>query len=408
MASSSRALRGLSARAFSTSAAVAEEVVASTPAAAAAATTQTPPPSSLAQDNVFTPRAERKLLKTRGLTPVGSRRRRAAILSGSRIPFEQLPYQCFQEARKVLIQHREEKVKDIEAERQKIARLKAQTVEPQNEQRQQHRLNSMERYLDQLKIHADIDDPMVKRRFEDGKGDMDKPIYRYLADKKWRQYDRMIVMQRITQMNVVPDVLPTIDPTLNVELSFGPRDVQPGEFVDSRVSEVPAHLNIQPYDKGERYVTIAIINPDVPNVEADAFDYRCHFLASNIKISPTQTSVSLGKLTDDQVILPWLPAYTQKGLAYSRMSVFVLEQKDGQILDAKALSQRYEHDDFILRSFVDRHVLKPVGVNMFRSRHDEGTAGVMQRAGIPGGDVEFKRKKIEPLPYKKLPGSRYR
>lgn len=170
MASSSRALRGLSARAFSTSAAVAEEVVASTPAAASAATTQTPPPSSLAQDNVFTPRAERKLLQTRRLTPVGSRRRRAAILSGSRIPFEQLPYQCFQEARKVLIQHREEKVKDIETERQKIARLKAQSVEPQNEQRQQHRINSMERYLDQLKIHADINDPMVKRRFEDGKG----------------------------------------------------------------------------------------------------------------------------------------------------------------------------------------------------------------------------------------------
>ncbi|CAD0105755.1 unnamed protein product [Aureobasidium uvarum] len=186
MASSSRALRGLSIRAFSTSAPVAEDVAAST--AAAAATTQPPPPSSpaadnvlsspaadnvlssLAADNVFTPRAERKLLRTRGLTPVGSRRRRAAILSGSRIPFEQLPYQCFQEARKVLIQHRQEKVTHIETERQKIARLRATQVEPQNEQRHQHRVNSMERYLDQLKIHADINDPMVKRRFEDGKG----------------------------------------------------------------------------------------------------------------------------------------------------------------------------------------------------------------------------------------------
>jgi large subunit ribosomal protein L35 len=168
MASTSRALRGLSARTFSTSAPVCEEVAATT--TAAAATTQSPPLSSLGQDNVFTPRAERKLLRTRGLTPVGSRRRRAAILSGSRIPFEQLPYQCFQEARKVLIQHREEKVQDIEAERQKIARLKAQAVEPQNEQRQQHRVNSMERYLHELKIHADINDPMVKRRFEDGKG----------------------------------------------------------------------------------------------------------------------------------------------------------------------------------------------------------------------------------------------
>jgi large subunit ribosomal protein L35 len=168
MASTSRALRGLSVRSFSTSAPACEEVAATT--AAAAATTQAPPLSSLGQDNVFTPRAERKLLRTRGLTPIGSRRRRAAILSGSRIPFEQLPYQCFQEARKVLIQHREEKVQDIEAERQKIARLKAQSVDPQNEQRHQHRVNSMQRYLDELKIHADINDPMVKRRFEDGKG----------------------------------------------------------------------------------------------------------------------------------------------------------------------------------------------------------------------------------------------
>lgn len=237
---------------------------------------------------------------------------------------------------------------------------------------------------------------------------MDKPIYRYLADKKWRQYDRLVLMQRITQMNVVPDVLPAIDPSLSVDLSFGSRAVQPGEFVDSRVSEIPAHLNIQPYNKGERYVSIAIVNPDVPNVAADGFGYRCHFLASNIKISPTQTSISLNKLDDSQLILPWLPAYTQKGLKYSRMSIFILEHQDGQLLDAKKLSQRYNRDGFILRSFVDRHVLSPVGVNLFRSKFDEGTAGVMQRAGIPGHDVEFKRMKIEPLPYKKLPGSRYR
>lgn len=62
-------------------------------------------------------------------------------------------------------------MEDIDAERQKIARLKAASVEPHNEQRHQHRINSMERYLEQLKIHADINDPMVKRRFEDGKGE---------------------------------------------------------------------------------------------------------------------------------------------------------------------------------------------------------------------------------------------
>ena len=136
---------------------------------AAAASTQAPPPG-LDRNNVFTPRGERKLLRTRSATPVGSRRRRAAALSSSQIPFDQLPFQCFQEARKVLIQHRQEKINDIETETQRIQRLKAATVEPQNEQRHQHRIKSMERYLDELKIHADINDPMVKRRFEDGKG----------------------------------------------------------------------------------------------------------------------------------------------------------------------------------------------------------------------------------------------
>lgn len=239
-------------------------------------------------------------------------------------------------------------------------------------------------------------------------GDMNKPIYRFLADRQWREYKRKLVMQRITQMNVVPDILPAIDPVVSVELAFGRQKIESGEFVESRISEYPARLNIQPYEKGERYVTIAVVNPDVPNVSKDGFDYRCHFLASNIKISPTDTTVLLRLLSaESQIILPWLPAYAQKGAPYNRMSIFVLEQAQGEI-DISASRRKVKRDGFILRSFVDRHELNPIGVNLFRSQYDAGTAGVMQRAGIPGGDVEFKRMKIEPLPYKKLPGSRYR
>ncbi|GAB7354203.1 hypothetical protein MBLNU459_g4750t3 [Dothideomycetes sp. NU459] len=368
-----------------------------------------PPPSSINPNAVFTAKSERKLLQTHKLTPVGSRRRRAALQSGSRIPFEQLPYQCFQEARKVLAADRQDKIQQLDTQRARLARLREKPVEPQHERQKEQRLASMARHLDELKIYADINDPIVKKRFEDGQGDMDKPIYRFLADKQWREYKRLVLVQRITQMNVVPDVLPQIDPTASVDLAFGSRAVQPGEFVDSRVSEIPARLNIQVYNKGERLVTVAVVNPDVPNVEKDGFDYRCHFLACNIKISPTAGSVPLHRLAaDSQLVLPWLPAYAQKGAPYNRISVFVLEQSEGQILDAAALKQRTQRDGFVLRSFVDRHALKPVGANLFRTQYDEGTAGVMQRAGIPGHDVEFKRKKIEPLPYKKLPGSRYR
>lgn len=209
-------------------------------------------------------------------------------------------------------------------------------------------------------------------------------------------------------MSVVPDVLPHLDPTAEVDLGFGRRNVQPGEFVDSRVSEVPARLNVQVFDKGKRLVSVAVIDSDVPNLETDGFDYRCHFLAVNIPLSPSTTSVALSKLSETQIAQPWLPPYSQKGSPYHRLSVFVLQQAEGKTVDVEAVREREKREGFNLRSFNDRHLLKPIGVHMFRSIWDEGTAGVMRRAGIEGADIELKRKKPESLPYKKKDGARYR
>lgn len=263
---------------------------------------------------------------------------------------------------------------------------------------------------------------------------MNKPIYRHLADKKWRSYQRAILLQRITQMNVIPDVLPLIDPIVKTELSFvAPaipkrrRNVAHGEIIDSRVSEHPPVINIQKYDKGEKLVTIAVVNPDVPNVERDSFASRCHYLACNVPITPTRTTVELKSLTlDNQVVIPWIPAYAQKGLPYQRMSVVVLEQPASEkaapgtgivppsmpleISDVKGRVQAWiaKRGDFCLRTVVNHYRLSPIGVDLFRTEWDEGTAGVMQRAGIVGHDVEFKRKRVEPLPYQRLKEERYR
>jgi len=68
-------------------------------------------------------------------------------------------------------------------------------------------------------------------------GDMNKPIYRYLADKKWREYDYKIINQRIQQLGIVPDVLPHFEPTAEVRLAFLDRNVAPGDFVDSKAED---------------------------------------------------------------------------------------------------------------------------------------------------------------------------
>ena len=237
---------------------------------------------------------------------------------------------------------------------------------------------------------------------------MNRPIYRYLANRKWREYKRLVLMQRITQMNIVPDVLPHLDPIAELSLAFGRRNVQPGEFVDSRVSEILPRMNVQVFDKGERLVTVIVIDSDVPNIEKDRFDYRCHFLATNIPISPTITSLPFSQLSADQIVLPWLPPHAQKGSPYHRMSIFSLQQPEGKRMDVEALRTREQRHGFNLRSFNDRYLVKPIGVHLFRSIWDEGTAGVMQRAGLEGADIELRRKKPESLPYKKKDGARYR
>ena len=131
-------------------------------------TSTQPPPDPT---TVVTRKEEWELFKS-GTPPVGSRRRRAAQAQTSNIPFDELPYQCFQEARKVLIADRAEKLKQIEKERGRIARLQevdASTIAG-GEMQKQRRLKSMQTQLEELKILADINDPNVKRRFEDGLG----------------------------------------------------------------------------------------------------------------------------------------------------------------------------------------------------------------------------------------------
>jgi len=122
-------------------------------------------------ETVTSKKGEKALMK-QGIMPIGSRRRRAAIKSSDNIPFEQLPFQCFQEARKVLQADREEKLKLIATERLRISNLKA--LDASNikggEIQKERKLDSMRRYLEYLKIQADMNDPLIKKRFEDGEG----------------------------------------------------------------------------------------------------------------------------------------------------------------------------------------------------------------------------------------------
>lgn len=140
-----------------------------------AAEVETPTPSEpnpLDLDpNTVLPEFEAQVIKA-GKMPIGSRRRRVAIRTTGDLPFEHLPYQAFQEARKILAADREEKLAKITKEVEKIAFLeKKDAGEVQGGQKMKDvKLASLRRHVEKLKILADANDPIVKKRFEDGLG----------------------------------------------------------------------------------------------------------------------------------------------------------------------------------------------------------------------------------------------
>jgi large subunit ribosomal protein L35 len=234
---------------------------------------------------------------------------------------------------------------------------------------------------------------------------MNKPIYRYLANRRWRSYNRKLTVQRISQFSVVPDILPKLEPTADVQLFFRKAKIPPGQILDSAVTEVPPRLKVQVFDKGERLVSVVVMDSDVPLAEEDTFAKRCHYLAANIPLSPTQTSLPLGKASpESQLAVPWLPPYSQKGAPYHRLSILVLEQKPDTKLDIAKLKDLYSaRDGFSLKSYRDKFGLSPVGFSLFRTVWDDNTAAVMQRAGIPGADLEFRNKRVHSLKEPKKP-----
>lgn len=126
---------------------------------------------ALNRNTVTTKREERLLLTHQHVHPIGSRRRRALQSDPTTLPFEQMPYQCFQEARKVLAADRDEKLAQIAEMRARIGRVMDRPAEAMGgEYVKKGKLVRMQKHLEELKIQADANDPMIKKRFEDGFG----------------------------------------------------------------------------------------------------------------------------------------------------------------------------------------------------------------------------------------------
>ncbi|GAA5825143.1 hypothetical protein JCM11251_006117 [Rhodosporidiobolus azoricus] len=252
---------------------------------------------------------------------------------------------AYDEAVAFIVRDREDKLKQLED-------LKKQGAE--------------QAVLDKLEVEAWSNDPETRWRAKNGQADLSKPVYRQLAQRAWRtQGDLAILMQRVTQMHVVPDLLPSISPSADVRIQVGGETVEPGAFTMPAQSREGIEVSAQVYHPEERLYTLLVVDPDVPDESNQSFTSFAHLLIPNISLSATSPS-SL-PLSSAPSTLSYLPPHPQKGTPYHRYTVLLLEQSSELSLAADSIAR----EGFSTREFVEKNGLKPAGVSFFRQVWDK-------------------------------------
>lgn len=141
---------------------------------------------------------------------------------------------------------------------------------------------------------------------------MSKPVYRYMRQKQFEKEPKQKLMERLTQMNVIPDILPLdLNPSVQVNINLPEGTVEPGVFIkpeqvsksfypivetkqcDDRVlndqklksptsilkhDSIPSCWSIQVTQKKSLKRNIFTLCIDSPDVANKTYQQHCHWL----------------------------------------------------------------------------------------------------------------------------------
>ncbi|EJT99022.1 PEBP-like protein [Dacryopinax primogenitus] len=265
-----------------------------------------------------------------------------------------------------------------------------------------------------LEVEAWINDPEVRWMHNMGLWDMSKPVYRHLREQQWRKEGVLdLLMERLWQMHIIPDVLPWVDPTLDMRLQFPTErteevvkikgkddvvcqegDIEPGTFVlPSQTSKEP-QLYVTAFHPEERFYTLVMVDPDVPSPETQSYSTLLHWLVPNIPLSCLSPSSPIAL---PPALLPYIPPHPQQGSGYHRYTTFLLPQR-ALLTELKTPLRR----NFNLRDFVRQYSLsgspvpgapKPILPGHGKKRNGVGEVTSLHTgAEVGGGGVHMFRE----------------
>lgn len=283
---------------------------------------------------------------------------------------------------------------DILKEHSKGLYSKAETLKQQLEEAKAagepaERIAELEKQINSTLVKAELDNPEVRYNFEIGQIDMNEPVYRHLAEEKWKAYDMLILMQRLETLKVIPDTLPTLDPRVHVELQFPGyvnKWVVPGEVLPCAVAARPPVLKVQEFTKIEKdsLYTVVVVDPDTPDLETDSYKTTLKWALANVPLSNTETVVDPEKATE---LISYLPPTPEKNTGKHRHAVWVFRQPDNKPIAAETAGALVQRDHFDIRTFATELGLDAVGAHLWRNKFDRSSEAVREKYGLEPGRV---------------------
>ncbi|KZT24701.1 PEBP-like protein [Neolentinus lepideus HHB14362 ss-1] len=236
---------------------------------------------------------------------------------------------------------------------------------------------AMEEKLGVLRVQGEVNLPEVRWRARNGMGewfpllffslsDLQQPVYRHLVEQRWRGEGALdLLMERIHQMHVVPDVLPDLHPSFDVRVTFPdlPSEdktkkskvkhhaVEPGVFLSPKQTRRPPRIYTTVFHTDPRYYTMILVDADYPDAENRTFKTYLHWMQPNVQLSASST----GPFTFRDSHTPYIPPHPQKGSPYHRYVLLLLPHPNPtETLNIPAPTVQ-ERADFDSRAFMERY-----------------------------------------------------
>ncbi|KAI9301032.1 phosphatidylethanolamine-binding protein [Cunninghamella echinulata] len=273
---------------------------------------------------------------------------------------------AYEEALKLIALDKKERLEMLSRVEKEVARVTKDSSSPT----QTAQLAALNALKFDLQVKAELNDPEIRQNFDNKNNiDMSRPVYRYLTERQFQNLPRKKLLERITQMNVMPDVVDLdVNPTVDVKLQFVNHDdiVEPGVYTVPEQSITLPKIEITNFHTETKLYTLLLVDPDSPDVVNKTYQQYCHWLITNVPLSATESIVKGGN-----TVLDYVPPHPQKGTKAHRYTIIAYEQ-------SKELKQvdSINRDHFDVKSFAKQHDLNVRGITFFRQKWDESVSKI--------------------------------